>query len=151
MNPSKNTVCVISHWLPAQCLASSFPPLVSLSLLVCSGPLCPLLCLIRASLVLQSLCIQAPCPHWAPQHSFSNIQQKKAFLSDSFPSWCCTGVGLSMIEVCGSLYLRELLKLVWQQERLCYADHPVSVVSHLCSKMKRRQAMVPVSITSPDI
>lgn len=122
MNPSEKTraVCDIVLCLPAQCV-------VSLSLLICFRPLCPLLCLIRAPLVLQPICILAPCPCWPPQHS--NIQQKSLSFQLN-PSEVCVLVGLCMIEVYGSFYLRELLKLVWQ-ERLCYADHPVSLISHL--------------------
>lgn len=61
---------------------------------------------------------------------------RKGFLSDSIPSWCVHVCGsVCIIEVCGSFYLRELFKLVWQ-ERLCFADHPVSVISHLRSSAK---------------
>lgn len=107
------------------------------SLLICSRPLCPLLRLIRAPLVLQSLCIQAsmspptskaqPLQHSAEKPFFFwlNLSQECAYVCESI------GVGVCMIEVCGSFYLRELLKLVWQ-ERPCYADHPVSVISNLC-------------------
>lgn len=68
------------------------------------------------------------------QHS----AEKALFLTQSLCGVC---VGLCMIEVCGSCCLRELLKLVWQA-RLCYADHPVSVISHLCNSAEWKYGMI---------
>lgn len=107
---------------------ASFPPLVSLYLLIYSRPLCPLLRLIRTHLVSQSLCIQSPCPNWPPQIS----QKSLSFWLNSSKCVYTQGVGLCTMEVCGSFYLTELLNPVWQ-ECLHYYDHLVSVIPHLCN------------------
>lgn len=128
-------MCVNFHCLPAQCVAHVSPSSPS------SFALDPraLFCALSEPLWSCSLSVFRPLvPIDLHSASPCNIQQKQPFfLTQSLCALCmcvcmcvCAGVVLSMIEVCGSFYLRELLQLVWQ-ERPCYADHPVSVISHL--------------------
>lgn len=152
MNPSEKTraACVISHWLLAHCVAHIFPPF--------GLPLAPHFLWTP---------VPSPAPYQSPfglavhlysgprvpvdLHSTCNIQQESlSFWLNPFVC-LCEGVGLCTIGVCGSFYLKELLKLVWQECQLCWPSSFSDFSLPLLSRMKRRQAMVPVSITSPDI
>lgn len=138
---------------------TSLPPLVSFSLLIFSGPLCPLLCLIRAPLVFQSIYIQASRPCWPPRHSPCNIQQKKPFSFWLNPFVACTGL---CVCVCGRRCVRDRGAWVILFERavkasvtgapvLCWPSSFSDFSPPQLSRMKIRQTLVPVSITSPDI
>lgn len=134
MNPSEKTwaVCIISHCLLAKCVAHVFPSFgIALALhllwnLVPSpvpyqSPFGPAIHLYSGHLSLLTSTAQ-PLQHSA---------EKPFFLTQFLRGMFMCG-GSCMIEMCGSFFLRELLKLVWQ-ECLCYADHPISVISHLCN------------------
>lgn len=137
MNEKTRAPCVISQWLPALCVAHIIPsfgfPLPPHSLWTPVPSPVPYHSPFGLAVHLYS----GLCPRWPPQHSPCNIQQKSLSLRlNPFVACVCVCVGCGFVYnrgVCGSFYLKELLKLVWQ-ERQCNADHPVSVISHLrCS------------------